>query len=228
TVFHAILAEFANTALADSAAMRLRLMDIAEEEFRKAVPWPAVRSHWRGHLEQISGWLVSEEIARRAETERGEAEVRGKLRLGATGLTISGKADRIDRLLNGELVIHDYKTGSIPSAPQVLHFDRQLLIEAVMAEEGAFENVPAAPVRSVAHISIGRSPKRKAIKLEGEFKTATVHAELTELLEKFQRPETGYISRRAMEKVRFQGDYDHLARFGEWDASATTRPGPVE
>ncbi len=228
TVFHAILAEFANAALADSAAMRQRLMDIAEEEFRKAVPWPAVRSHWRGHLEQISGWLVSEEIARRAETERGEAEVRGKLRLGATGLTISGKADRIDRLLNGELVIHDYKTGSIPSAPQVLHFDRQLLIEAVMAEEGAFENVPAAPVRSVAHISIGRSPKRKAINLEGEFKTATVHAELTELLEKFQRLETGYISRRAMEKVRFQGDYDHLARFGEWDASATTRPGPVE
>ena len=228
TVFHAILAEFAKTSLADSAVMRQRLLEIAEEEFRNSVPWPAIRSHWRGHLEQISGWLASEEIARRAEIVHRETEAWGELALGATGLMISGKADRIDRLLGGELVIYDYKTGSIPSEPQILHFDRQLLIEAVMAEKGAFEDVPAAPVRSVAHISIGRSPKRKAVKLEDEFKTATVHAELTELLEKFQRPETGYISRRAMEKVRFQGDYDHLARFGEWDASATTRPGPVE
>ncbi len=228
TVFHAILAAFAGTALTDAATMRQRLLEIAEEEFRKDVPWPAVRSHWRGHLEQISDWLVSEEIDWRMEIKDRKTEVSGELRLGETGLTISGKADRIDRLSSGELVICDYKTGGIPSEPQILHFDRQLLIEAVMAERGAFEGVPEAPVRSVAHISIGRSPKRKAITLEGGFETGTVHAELTKLLERFQSPGTGYISRRAMEKMRFQGDYDHLARFGEWDASATTRPQPVE
>ena len=228
TVFHAILAAFADTALADSATMRQRLLEIADEEFRKDVPWPAIRSHWRGHLEQISDWLVSEEIAWRTGIKDRKTEVSGELQLGAAGLTISGKADRIDRLSSGELVIYDYKTGDIPSEPQILHFDRQLLIEAVMAERGAFEGVPEAPVRSVAHISIGRSPKRKAIKLEGSFETGTVLAALTELLERFQCPGTGYISRRAMEKMRFQGDYDHLARFGEWDASATTRPRPVE
>ena len=208
--------------------MRQRLLEIADEEFRKDVPWPAIRSHWRGHIEQISDWLVSEEVAGRAGIKDRKTEVGGELRLGATGLSISGKADRIDRLSSGELAIYDYKTGGIPSEPQILHFDRQLLIEAVMAERGAFEGVPAAPVRSVAHISIGRSPRRKAIKLEGSFRTDTVHAELTKLLESFQSPGTGYISRRAMERMRFQGDYDHLARFGEWDASATTRPRPVE
>ncbi len=229
TVFHAILAAFTETAAEteDAAAMRQRLLEIAEEKFRKDVPWPAIRSHWRGHLEQISGWIVSEEVARRARVVGGKAEVSGELRLGATGLTISGKADRIDRLPGGELAIYDYKTGGIPTEPQILHFDRQLLIEAVMAESGAFEDIRAAPVRWVAHISIGRSPKRKAIRLGGEFETGAVHAELAELLEKFQKPETGYISRRAMEKMRFQGDYDHLARFGEWDASAATRPSPV-
>ena len=228
TVFHAVLAAFADTAVADAAAMRQRLLEIADEEFRKDVPWPAVRSHWRGHLEQISDWLVSEESAWRTGIRDRKTEVGGELRLGAAGLAISGKADRIDRLSSGELVIYDYKTGGIPSEPQILHFDRQLLIEAVMAERGAFEDVPEAPVRSVVHISIGRSPKRKAIKLEGSFDTGTVHAELTALLERYQSPGTGYISRRAMEKMRFQGDYDHLARFGEWDASATTRPRPVE
>ena len=228
TVFHAVLAAFADTAVADAAAMRQRLLEIADEEFRKDVPWPAVRSHWRGHLEQISDWLVSEESAWRTGIRDRKTEVGGELRLGAAGLAISGKADRIDRLSSGELVIYDYKTGGIPSEPQILHFDRQLLIEADMAERGAFEDVPEAPVRSVVHISIGRSPKRKAIKLEGSFDTGTVHAELTALLERYQSPGTGYISRRAMEKMRFQGDYDHLARFGEWDASATTRPRPVE
>ena len=228
TVFHAILAAFADADAADAAAMRQRLLEIADEEFRKDVPWPAVRSHWRGHLEQISDWLVSEEVAWRTGIRDRKTEVSGELRLGAAGLTISGKADRIDRLSSGELVIYDYKTGGVPSEPQILHFDRQLLIEAVMAERGAFEGVPEAPVRSVAHISVGRSPKRKAIRLEGSFDTGTVHAELIELLERFQNPGTGYISRRAMEKMRFQGDYDHLARFGEWDASATTRPRPVE
>ncbi|MXX91608.1 MAG: double-strand break repair protein AddB [Boseongicola sp. SB0677_bin_26] len=228
TVFHAILAAFAETAPADKAIMRQRLLQIADEEFRKDVPWPAIRAHWRGHLEQIADWLVSEEVALRAGIKDRKAEVSGELRLGATGLTISGKADRIDRLSSGELVIYDYKTGGIPSEPQILHFDRQLLIEAVMAERGAFEGVPEAPVGSVSHISIGRSPKRKSIKLEGGFETGTVHAELIELLERFQSPGTGYISRRAMEKMRFRGDYDHLARFGEWDASATTRPRPVE
>ncbi len=228
TVFHAILAAFADSAFADSAITRQRLLDIADEEFRKDVPWPAIRSHWRGHLERIADWLVSEEVALRAGIKDRKTEVSGELRLDATGLTISGKADRIDRLSSGDLAIYDYKTGSIPSEPQILHFDRQLLIEAVMAERGAFEGVSETPVRSVAHISIGRSPKRKAIRLEGSFETATVHAELTELLKKFLDPGTGYISRRAMERMRFQGDYDHLARFGEWDASATTRPQPVK
>ncbi len=229
TVFHAILAAFTESAaLADAAAMRRRLLEIAEEEFRKAVPWPAVRSHWRGHLERISDWLVSEEIARRAGAVRGRTEVSGEMRLGAAGLEISGKADRIDLLPGGGLVIYDYKTGSIPSAPQILHFDRQLLIEAVMAERDAFEGIPGAPVRAVVHVSIGRSPGRRAVEPEGDFATDRVHAELTALLERFQRPETGYISRRAVERMRFRGDYDHLARFGEWDASATTRPRPVE
>ncbi len=30
-------------------------------------------------------------------------------------------------------------------------------------------------------------------------------------------PSKGYTSRRANETLRFEGAYDHLARYGEWD-----------
>ena len=36
------------------------------------------------------------------------------------------------------------------------------------------------------------------------------------LVRRFLRADHGFVSRRSMEKVGFDGDYDHLARFGEW------------
>ena len=35
----------------------------------------------------------------------------------------------------------------------------------------------------------------------------------------YDRAETPYISRGRVEKQSFEGDYDHLARRGEWDGS---------
>ena len=52
---------------------------------------------------------------------------------------------------------------------------------------------------------------------EIDFRTETTEADLENLLSAYAQSTRGYPSRRAMEKVRFEGDYDHLARFGEWD-----------
>ena len=138
-------------------------------------------------------------------------------------MSIKGKADRIDELNDGRLVIYDYKTGAPPNPKQVRHFDRQLLIEAVMAELGGFEELPAAEVSYVGHIGLGRSPESRLHPLEetkdADFRTETIKAELARLLNSYDTDSKGYPSRRAMEKVRFEGDYDHLARFGEWDGT---------
>ena len=37
----------------------------------------------------------------------------------------------------------------------------------------------------------------------------------------------GYGSRRAVQRTGFEGDYDHLARFGEWDGTDEVIPVKV-
>ena len=229
-VFHSILETFyhPDTDMSDGQMARARLLDIADALLKRHVPWPATRVHWLGHISQIADHLIETEKRRRRSGGRIGAEVKGLIQIGETGVTISGTADRIDRLTTGDLIIYDYKTGSVPSTSQVRYFDRQLLIEAVMAEEAAFEGLPPGKVEKVVHLHLGRNPKDSEITLEEKYETVTISAELAELLDKFNQDETGYISRRAMEKVRYEGDYDHLARFGEWDASKPTTPRPVK
>jgi hypothetical protein len=42
-------------------------------------------------------------------------------------------------------------------------------------------------------------------------------AGFTRLITHFGQDSTGYVSRRAMQEVNYAGDFDHLARHGEWD-----------
>ena len=229
-VFHRILETFfaAEANFADSAVAKDALFRIADGELARHVPWHATRLHWRGHLAQIADHLVNSEQARRRDANVVAAEVKGSLKIGAQGHLVVGTADRIDRLNTGDLVIYDYKTGAVPSPRQVKYFDKQLLIEAVMAEAGGFDGVPAETVRKVVHLHLGRAPKDSVIALEDAYETVTVSGELARLLETYASESTGYVSRRAMEKVRYEGDYDHLARFGEWDATVTPRARPLK
>jgi ATP-dependent helicase/nuclease subunit B len=66
------------------------------------------------------------------------------LRGGATldGVLLHGKADRIDRLNNGDLAIVDYKTGKAPSQKAVDEgFSLQLGLLGLIAEAGGFEGI---------------------------------------------------------------------------------------
>ena len=47
------------------------------------------------------------------------------------------------------------------------------------------------------------------------------------LIQAYEDPKTGYTSRRAVFDMRYPGDYDHLARFGEWDMTDRAQPFPV-
>jgi double-strand break repair protein AddB len=227
-VFHEIVRAFFDPIadFDDPDAARSRLRKIIGAEFARSVPWPSIQNHWSGQLAQIADHLISGEQNRRRNGQLVAAEVPGEMAIGADH-GIRGKADRIDRLATGGLAIFDYKTGTVPKKPDVKRHDRQLLIEAVMAEAGAFDKLTAAPVELVSYIHLGRSSEDFTPKLEDGLETETVSRELAQLLARYADERTGYISRRAMEKVRYDGDYDHLARFGEWDASATTTPEPM-
>lgn len=223
-VFHRILETFIGHApFSDADAAEALLLAVGESVLDDRVPWPAVRRLWRSHLAVVAPRIVNDELAFQAAGRMPLArEIPGRLALPDTPFVIRGKADRIDRLPDGRLVILDYKTGSVPTRKQIHHFQRQLLIEAVMAEHGAFAGIPPTEVAHVEHVSLARKGAVAPVALDREppefdFRTSTVQGELVKLLTHFDQRARGYVSRRAMEKVRFEGDFDHLARFGEWD-----------
>lgn len=215
-----ILHKVAETAFkAGSELSKDRLLEIARAEFDRSVSWPTKRTEWLGALNHVADRLIDGEQLRRTNGRIIADEIKGEFMLPESSLLIKGKADRIDRLNDGTLAIFDYKTGAGPTQKQIKLFDRQLLIEAIMAEYGAFEDLAAAPTSLVSHIRLGRSGNDTLIELTDhpDYAPGTALEELVKLLNAYMRQTQGYVSKRMVERENYSGDYDHLARFGEWD-----------
>ena len=204
-----------------------RLMAIAEAVLEERVPWPAARRLWLGRLARAADWFVATEAGRRARGEPLAREATGEMPIpAAEPMTLRARADRIDRAADGRLILYDYKTGTPPTAKQQEAFDRQLILCAMMAEAGAFAGVPAAPVAAAAFVGTGASPAEVPAPLD-DVPPARAMEELTALMDRYLDPAMGYVSRLAMERERHGGDYDHLARAGEWDPTRPAAPEPV-
>ncbi|WP_233128020.1 PD-(D/E)XK nuclease family protein, partial [Brevirhabdus pacifica] len=201
------------------------LMGIAARRMEQDVPWPTTRRIWLARLDRVADWFIEEEIRRRQEGAPLVIEEKRTLPLGDLDFTLTGKVDRIDRQNDGTMVVYDYKTGEAPTKPMIEHFDKQLLLEAAMIEQGAFEDCAGASVSAVTYISLGSKPKTTVHRLEPGTAQA-IWTDLAELIRAWSMPERGYTSRRAMNLRTDARDYDHLARFGEWDESS--EPGPEE
>lgn len=195
-----------------------RLMAIADEVLAEQAPWPAARRIWRAKLSRIVDRFLEDEAQRRDIGQPLCVEARGKLEFPELDFTLTATADRIDQTQGGEWVIYDYKTGTPPTLKQTKEFSKQLLLEAVIAEAGGFKDVPVSTVYAVEYIGLGAKPVNVSIPLPpGEVQK--IADELRELIEKYQDPTQGYTALRAMQKSTFTGDYEHLARFGEWERS---------
>ena len=225
-VVHAVLEDFVKCVVVDPANLtRAHLLEIANGTLADLVPWPAARTIWLARLARIADWFIEAERARLATASpiAFEDDARGLLELPDLAFTIRGVADRIDRNAAGEIQIYDYKTGNPPTDKQQKHFDKQLLIEAAMVEEGAFRKIGAAPVSRATFIGLGNPPVEQHAPLEEE-PPAVVLENLRKLIAAYLDPEQGFTARRMMEKVVFAGEFDHLARFGEWDGSDPAQP----
>lgn len=202
----------------DHNQARNRLMETARRVLEENAPWPAARLLWLSKIDRIADWFIETERKRSSHAQTVATEIRGRLALPDVGFTLTGTADRIDRAETGELVIYDYKTGSIPSEKQQKKYDKQLLLEALMAESGAFDGLRPDPVRHVTYIGVGSPPKEQSIKIDEDIIAGT-REELCALIQQYQNHAQGYASRRIVEQNRFGGDFDDLARFGEWEQS---------
>jgi RecB family exonuclease len=202
------------------------VLDVAQDVLRAAVPWHAVRVLWHARLAR-----VAPELERYLAAQPGEIvlrEERAGWALPDLPFTLTAKPDRIDAWPDGRVHIIDYKTGSPPSKKQQERFAKQLLLQALMAQEGAFTRLGPRDVARVSYLGMGGG----ALKLLETPMDEAVLAEIRDgfhtLIRAYLDPGQGFAARRAVEKQDRGGDYDHLARFGEWtmqDDSVTIKVG---
>ncbi len=190
----------------------------AEAQLAADVSWPAARRLWLARLARTVDSFLAEERARRDIAWPNKLEASLKYPLAELGFTLTGRADRIDMDETGALHIYDYKTGAPPTKSQQARFDKQLLIEAAIAEEGGFPEVAPAIVAEAVFLRVG-GPGANVPAPLAEEPGAKVLAELRELIVAYQSESQGFTARRMLEKDTDTGQFDHLARFGEWDRS---------
>ena len=223
-VTHDILEGFIKAVRDDPGSLTEdHLMRLTDTILAENVPWPEVRVLWKTRLARAAPWFIASEKDRRAVALPLAFEQKGAARLSDLDFTLTVKADRIDQDSTGALHIYDYKTGSLPSKDEQRYFDKQLLLEAALAERGAFEGLDPAPVVKAAYIGVGSARKEQPAPLDEE-PPEKVWQEFDALIRAYFNPQQGYTARRAMFKEADKGDYDQLARFGEWDATQTPTP----
>ncbi|MCO8143762.1 double-strand break repair protein AddB [Rhodovulum tesquicola] len=216
TVLHKVLERFLAEPLdPDPAQAEARLMALADSVLAEDAPWPAARALWRARLGRVAAGFVRDEAKRQAAAQCIARERAGAVAL-PDGFRLTANADRIDLRDDGQLVIYDYKTGTPPSQKAMEVFDKQLLLEACIAERGGFEGIAAAPVHEVSYLGLGNPPKTVTNPLENGL-VARTWAELGRLIAHYARPEQGYTARSRLQKRTDRTDYDLLSRFGEWD-----------
>jgi RecB family exonuclease len=222
-VAHEVLERFVKRGIADTSLMtRETFLAETVSVLEEMLPWSSTRAIWAARLERVADWFLETEAARQALGQPAGFECKGAAELAGLNFTLTAKADRIDHGHDGRLHIYDYKTGAPPSKKQQQHFDKQLLLEAAMAERGAFEKIDPAEVARAVYIGLGSSPAELLAPLEDE-PTGKVWEELQTLIRHYSGPESGFTSRRAMEKDDEASDYDQLARFGEWEITDAPR-----
>ena len=155
TAVHKVLEDWMKVDDCDPA----KLVPRAEALLASPGVHPLLRALWQPRLMEAIAFIAEEMAANRAAGRRPlVAEASGEMTL--AGITLSGKADRIDRLADNSLAIVDYKTGQPPSRKAVMEgFSLQLGLLGLIAEAGGFDEVEGAAA-AFEYWSLARSKGR--------------------------------------------------------------------
>ncbi|MFK7839621.1 MAG: double-strand break repair protein AddB, partial [Bdellovibrionales bacterium] len=147
-----------------------------------------------------------------------KTEINGQIAIQAKSsqFTLYGRADRIDKKESGVAII-DYKSGGTYPKKSIEHGDNpQLPLEALIAQDGGFENIPPLPCTYLGYwVLNGTTP----VELENiDDMLVDTKAALIALIDTFNNPNTPYYAIPRATKIPRFDDYAHLARIKEWAA----------
>lgn len=215
---HKVLETFGQTTRdglpADAAALLAR---ITADRLEADVPWAVTRALWQARFANLAPWLITTEAARRRIAQPDLTEVKGRLAIPdlPRPFTLEARADRIDRAPTGGVAIYDYKS-SLPGKDEALTFHKQLPLEGMMALHGGFAEVAAPEVLALELIGL---TAQKSLPLDHSAEAlAAVAADLRSLVSHYQSDNAHYPARLRAKFAFEDGDYDHLSRYGEWQA----------
>jgi len=201
------------------------LIEIGRAVFGPILSRPGVWAFWWPRFERIARWFIGEEMVRRATLAESVSETQGSLVISGRGgpFTVTAKADRIDRLAEGGLVIIDYKTGALPEKPEIENaISVQLPLEGLIARGGGFAAIGGRPV-ALEHwkLSTGEPPGKRHPLGEGDPMALIERAEarLLAMIERFDDPATPYLPVPVAQWEPRYSDYTHLERLDEAEAA---------
>lgn len=206
--------------------MRAEFLRITAEVLRQEVPWPAARAFWQARMEAIADRIVADELTRLAEGHPQVIERRGAVSVTGMDFRLTAKPDRIDLLNDGRVTIYDYKSGSPPTDRQIAHFDKQLILEAAMARRGGFDALGPVDVAGIRYIQLGGEGRTHEREYSPEMEARSWDG-FVRLVGAYLSGDAGFTSMRSPEKTSYTGDYDHLARYGEWSLADSAQAGKV-
>ncbi len=191
---------------------------------------PLERRFWQERLARIVPWFIAQQRERLPEIaaiqgETSEAWSLTKLK-SERDFRLKARADRVDLLKAGGLAIIDYKTGKVPSFPDMQKgLEPQLPLEAVIAQNKGWGSFAPKPVTSLEHwhlhggkqtasIVATRAPEKDIDGLIEEAE-AGIHA----LIDAFFQDDQPYYSFADIGPKKRFDDYLHLHRLAEWQGN---------
>ncbi|ANI76651.1 double-strand break repair protein AddB [Sphingobium sp. EP60837] len=224
TAVHEILQRWAEAGRRDPADLEAR----ARAMFDRPDVHPLLKALWQPRLIEAIRWIAVEVAADQA-AGRTILAVETDGRADIAGVTLTGKADRIDRMPGGSLAIVDYKTGKPPSAKQVkAGYSLQLGLLGLIAEQGGFPAIDSAQTAGCfEYWSLAKKndafgyrdspvdPMGKRDKIVTADFTSFVHARFEEVAGAYLTGQAPFDA-QVNPEVASYGDYDQLMRLEEW------------
>lgn len=199
------------------------LVPIISTHLAKLGDRPELEALWRPRVERMVDFVVASiEADEQWEPRKAEA----KASLDWRGITLRGRADRIDMNTAGEARILDYKTGGVPSVGDVTTlWQTQLGLLGALLQQGAFADMPPAPVIALDYVKLsgGTDPGHTRAALGARKDAKPVPDHIAEAFEDFERLAAIYLlgdqpftAKANLVQGRRFSDFDHLARVAEW------------
>ncbi|MDG6094499.1 double-strand break repair protein AddB [Acetobacter sp. AN02] len=224
--------EYGNSLPADA---RSSLSGVLTKVLNDAGLRPALAAFWRPRMMEIASFVAGTEVERRREKGVPVAvysEVRGNVlipHLPAGDFHLRGRADRVDISRDGSFILHDYKTGSVPSQENVrTGWNPQMPLEAAMIRRGGFSGVSSVKdevtISEMLYWSLTGDPRSERVSsatgdnVSPDEISEEIWEKIIRILAIYDHPASVYLSVPHPGREPRFADYALLARVPEWSS----------